>query len=82
MKISKGTKANFNMMERAAADGALCIMDAYDKQLKKSVVLVCATQKSAGLFEFVPFAVMIDGNPYERYAPPAHSGTGYEGVKT
>lgn len=78
MKINKATKANFHMLETAAKAGDTCIMDARDKATGKSVVLVCAAQHEAdNSISMVPFAVMINGNPYEMYDPPNPNGKGY-----
>lgn len=35
------------------------------------VAAICAVQMNGDEFEFVPFAVMPNGNPYELLAPPS-----------
>lgn len=75
MKISKGYKHNFETLQRAGENQDLCIMDARDRATGKSVVLVCAAQHGGdGSVEFMPLAVMIDGNPYHMYDPPNPAG--------
>lgn len=76
MAISEPHKANFETMQRAHDDGALCIMEATRKSDGKPVVLVCAMSKRDGAFYPTPLAVMVEGNPYEDFIPPE----GMEGV--
>jgi hypothetical protein len=77
-KISDAHKANFDTLQRAGRENNLAALDCYDTVEKKSVVLVVAMQKQGDEIEMVPLAVMVDCNPYERYAPPKADGEGYE----
>lgn len=74
MKINKSVKKNFETMCKAVIADDVCIMDAREIRTGKSVVLVCAVNKTGKEYEFVPIAVMIDGNPYEMYEPPNTEG--------
>ena len=77
MKLRQGDKSNFHTLERAMEAGRACLMDARRKSDGKSVALICALNQSEGQYEFVPLAVMIEGNPYELFEPPNPDG-GYE----
>ena len=70
MAISEPNKKNFETMQRAQDDGALCIMEATRNSDGKPVVLVCAMSQVDGMFYPSPLAVMIEGNPFDDFTPP------------
>jgi len=77
--IADGYKKNFETLLNAARHGDLCALDVRRKSDGKSVVAVCAINKSKqDEVEFVPLAVMVEGDPYEMYDPPKPGG-GYIG---
>ena len=84
MKISEGYKRNFESLTTAFKHGDVALMDCQEKATGKSVALICAVnltyphESREPTYEFVPFAVMIDGNPFEMYTPPSQEGEGYE----
>ena len=84
MKLSKSIKQNFKSLETAFKNGDVALMDCQEKATGKSVALICAInwtyphESREPVAEFVPFAVMIAGNPFEMYNPPSEEGEGYE----
>lgn len=77
-KIAKGYRENFNTLTRAAKAGDLALLDAMDTETGRPVVLVVAVALDGEEYTLTPFAVMIDGNPFARYLPPAVDGPGYD----
>jgi hypothetical protein len=70
MTISKGHKANFETLKKAADNGDLALMECVDAKTGKPVIAVCAVNRVGDEFEFVPMAKMFDGNPYDELVPP------------
>ena len=69
--IPKHVKENFNTMLKAAKNGQIAAVSAVRKEDQKPVVLVCAMQTNEDeTITAVPFAVMIDGNPFELFEDP------------
>jgi len=74
--LSEHTVENFNTLVRAAANGDVALLDAYDVTLGRAQpVIAAATREDSGEVTFVPFALLLDENPYVRLRPPA-VGTG------
>jgi hypothetical protein len=70
-KLRKGDRANFDTLLRAAGDGALALVSAVRKADQKPVALVCAMQHNPDdTITPVPFAVMIEANPFDLYVDP------------
>ena len=68
-------KQNFDTLVSAMKAGRACLMSVYDTKTKKPTVLVCAVNHcpdDAEPIEFVPLAMLCDGNPYSRFVPPIH----------
>lgn len=66
---------NFETLKRAFADGQAGLVECQDRATGKPVALLCAFQRDAeGLIEYVPFARMLEDNPYEQFNPPAPDG--------
>ena len=72
-RISKSERNNFETLQEAFKNGDVCLLSVTRKKNGERVILICATNSSAedpkGL-EFIPFAEMVDGNPYDIYTPP------------
>jgi Family of unknown function (DUF6117) len=64
-------KANFHTLERAFANGDVCLLECTDAKTGGQVATICAVQrhpdKSATT---IPIATLIVGNPYEQLVPP------------
>jgi Family of unknown function (DUF6117) len=72
--IPKGHKSNLQTLIRAAKQGHLALLDCQDKNTGKPVVVLVAVQFDGKEYEFVPFAKMFDGNPYDELNPPQPEG--------
>lgn len=67
-KLRQGDQQNFNTLLRAADDGALALVSAIRKADQRPVALVCAMQQNEDdTITPVPFAVMVEGNPFELF---------------
>ena len=70
-KLCRGDRMNFDTLLRAAEDGALALVSAIRKADQQPVALVCAMQQNEDdTITPVPFAVMVDGNPFELFEDP------------
>lgn len=67
-------KKNFETLQRAFAVNAVALMEVEIAATGERVAAICAVQKQGGGVEFVPFAVMPNGNPYELLRPPLPEG--------
>jgi hypothetical protein len=65
-----GYKANFETLKRACLSGDLALVSAIRKADGKPVALVCAIEVRDGLCWPVPFAVMVEGNPFKLFHDP------------
>lgn len=64
-------KKNFDTLIKAFRRGDVCLMECTIKATGERVAVICAAQElEGGVVEFVPFAVMPNGNPYELLDPP------------
>lgn len=64
-------RMNFDTLLRAAGDGALALVSAIRKADQKPVALVCAMQVNEDdTITPVPFAVMVEDNPFEIFDDP------------
>ena len=70
-RLRKGDRTNFQTLLRAADDGALALVSAVRKADHQPVALVCAMQHNDDdTITPVPFAVMVEGDPFEMYEDP------------
>lgn len=74
MSIPKLTIKNFKTLQAAITEEQVCLLEAKRKYDDKIVILLCAVNFCDGEYEFIPFAEMIDSNPYELYYPPNSDG--------
>jgi len=71
MKLTETDKTNFASLQRACEDGDLALVSAIRKADQKPVALVCAMQVNEDeTITPVPYAVMIEGNPFEDFEDP------------
>jgi hypothetical protein len=68
--IVQDHQANFDTLQRAFADGAVCLMDCIEKSTGEHVAVICAVSPQEGKFAFTPFAKFFNGNPYDLFIPP------------
>ena len=72
--IVQGQKQNFETLSEAFANGDVCLLECQIAATGEVVAAICAAQTVHGEVEFVPFAIMINGNPYEVLNPPKPDG--------
>ena len=73
MSIAKGYTANFKTLATAFEENDVCLLECTDRATGKPVVVICATEWHGDECQFIPFAKMFDGNPYDELDPP-HTG--------
>jgi len=70
-KLRRGDRMNFDTLLRAAGDGALALVSAIRRADQQPVALVCAMQRNEDdTITPVPFAVMVEGNPFDLFDDP------------
>lgn len=70
-KLKKSVRDNFDTLLRAAGQGDVALVSAIRKSDQQPVSLVCAMSSNEdGTITPVPFAVMVDGNPFELFEDP------------
>jgi hypothetical protein len=68
--IPRAISANYDTLLRAVEDRNVCLLSALSMSGEQEYV-VCALQPAPdGGVQFVPFARMFTGNPYEELQPP------------
>jgi hypothetical protein len=66
-----GHKDNLENLHLAFADDAMCLVEVVLKATGERVAALCAAvQSEDGDVSFTPFAIMLNGNPYELLTPP------------
>jgi len=70
-RLRKGDRMNFETLRRAFVNGDLALVSAIRKADRKPVALVCAMQTNEDeTITPMPLAVMIEGNPFDRFEDP------------
>lgn len=78
-KIDEATKANARELAKATVSGHTVIMDCVDTRTNTPVFVLCAVNTDKNIkvpgsnergVELVPFAIILEGNPYEYLRPP------------
>lgn len=82
MKLSKPNKQNFATLQRAFKHDDVALVDVRRKSDGHSVPAICIVQphpepSMPGEMLITPFAVMVEGNPYESFDPPSPHDAGY-----
>lgn len=71
MAISAMTQKNFETLKQAAENGDMGIIECTDRKTGEKVpVLMAVNESDDGSYEVVPFAIMLEEDPYERLIPP------------
>ena len=75
MALQPGQKTNFETLRRAFATGDVALMECQLATTGEDVAVICAVNRQDnGEFEFVPFAMFFNGNPYQLVNPPDPDG--------
>ena len=78
MSLSQGHRQNFDTLRRAMLAGDAALMECQLAATGEPVAVICAANGLAeGGAEFVPFAMLFSGNPYEAVYPPNPDGGFY-----
>ena len=70
MAIPEPCRANFETLQRASANGDLCLVECRDAMTGQPVYALCAVNYDGEMVELAPLAKLFDGNPYEELVPP------------
>jgi hypothetical protein len=81
-KLSEGDSKNFNTLQRAFVTGQVALMDVQRVSDGKSVAaIVTVHTDDDGMINMTPFAIMVEGNPFELFRPPdSDSADGYAAI--
>jgi hypothetical protein len=75
MALTRGYKRNFETLREAVLQGDAALMECHLAATGEIVAVICAANRLPdGEVEFVPFATMFSGNPYEILNPPSPDG--------
>lgn len=73
--VCTGHAANLETIIDAAQAGRLALMECRDNSTGETVAVLCAMNPEPdGGASFVPFAAMVNGNPFGRFSPPDPDG--------
>lgn len=73
MNIPDHSRAKFNTLLQAAADGNLALMECTDAITHVPRFVICAVGRNNGDYVFTPFGQLAEGNPFEANVPPETS---------
>ena len=68
--IVQDHKQNFETLSQAFADGAVALMECVVKATGEKVATICAVVFDGKEYTFTPFAIFLNGNPFELLEPP------------
>jgi hypothetical protein len=75
MALAVGHKTNFETLKQAFGAGDVALMECELATTGEVVAVICAANRHPdGDIEFVPFATLFNGNPYEMLNPPNPDG--------
>ncbi len=78
--LSASDTSNFTTLVRAFEAGNVALLEVRRAADKRVVAAVCAVNLIEDEFVFTPFALMVEGNPFDLLEPPNPNG-GFESVK-
>jgi hypothetical protein len=79
MAIADGHKTNFETLRQALDAGDVALMECQLAATGETIAVICAANRHPdGDVEFVPIAMMFNGNPYESLNPPNPDGGFHE----
>ena len=82
MPLREGDKNNFETLERAFKEGQAALMDVRRRSDGKKVAAIVAVGRDDDdNYMFTPFAIMVEGNPFELFDPPSPDKDGYIGLE-
>lgn len=72
--LQQPDRANFDTLSRAFDAGDVALVEVKRLSDDLPVAAICAVGHEDGLFTLTPFAILVEGNPFELYAPPSPDG--------
>lgn len=72
--LQRPDRANFDTLSRAFDAGDVALVEVKRLSDGRPVAAICAIGRQDGLFTLTPFAILVEGNPFELYAPPLPGG--------
>jgi len=69
-RVCKDHQKNFETLQEAFRNNAVCLMDCIEKATGEHVAVICAAVWDGKEYAFTPFAKFFNGNPYEMLTPP------------
>lgn len=73
LSIPYTSKRNFRTLLDAVRSDRVCLMSVFDSTQNAPATVVCAInfyECEEAPYEFVPFAMLCEGDPYQRFVPP------------
>lgn len=70
MKLLDPFMRNFDVVTKAFGLGEVCLAACKEKATGKTVAIICAVKQLSNDVELVPYAKMLEGDPYAQYEPP------------
>lgn len=70
-------RKNFDTLSRAFQDGSAALLEVQRVSDHKRVSAICAVGFDGETYSFTPFAILVEGNPFELFNPPLSEG-GFE----
>ncbi len=75
MALPIGHRQNFDTLRKAFIAGDVALIECEHAKSGEIVAVLCAANRLPdGEIEFVPFAMLFGGNPYETVNPPKPDG--------
>ena len=71
MKLLDPFMRNFDMLTKSFGLGDVCLAACKEKTTGKTVAVICAVKQLGNDVELVPYAKMLEGDPYAQYEPPS-----------
>jgi len=78
MPLEEWDKKNFETIKQAFLDGNAALLDVRRRSDGKKVAAIVAVGKDGDERTMTPFAIMVEGNPFELFDPPNPDGGYYE----
>lgn len=74
-------QTNFDTLTRAFNAGDVALLEVKRKEGGSLAAAICTVSADGGIYSLTPFAVMVEGNPFELFLPPDPEG-GFVGDDT
>jgi hypothetical protein len=72
--LPDGAKKSFGTLKEAFANGDVALLSCVERATGDNVQVICAVNRPDGDYEFVPFARLSKGSPYDEWSSPIEEG--------